>query len=493
MKIYHPHKHHRFLPIALVSFGLPAVIVGVFLLYANLFIQDEAIPNDADLRLSEVIIPVADNAYTNIKQATKSFETIDLSLPYRDEKVDAMLEGKAWDAEYVKNILLKYALPLAQLHEAANKLVYQDEFGASPDSADFNNFPSLTGIQFLARLSALRAEQAAREKNIPLALERNLEVIRIGHLMEKSQATVISYLVGGAIKKIGLEGIRQTALRYPITQLQSKSLAVELDKYRDPREGAVKAMKLEYAGARKTLTTYTKVGDLYDLYNITVVGYQLSNRYYALSSDVDFDQSSTRSANLTSTITQDSNGKTIKIQQSLLSRALTMLDDAGVFHYYYMPHQTLRYAAEEARRRIAYTQESCDQIDESSPMKIYSTAHGVQRFFEPNAIGRVLADIGRLSLSGLNTRRCEGDLYISVAQLTLSAKAYISTHAAHPNALSEIIQYGQDVESQDPFSGTSFLYSAEKKSIISVGPDHTGQSNDGMKKEQSDDYEFTLP
>ncbi len=432
------NKHHRIVPVALIAFGIPFTLVVGFLLVANLLFHDEKPPDDSALLLPNVTVAEADNAYAEIQKLSADFTAADPNAwqPFEDKSVDQMLSGGAWDDTHATAVLTKYAAAINDFHAAAKKPQYQDPSAAHPSMVSFENLylNDIGGARTTGKLVALESLRKVRNGDVVGGLDEAAEVVRLAHRLESGQPTLIQWLVGSATKQVGLSALRQIAMQTTLSAEQEKNLAPELERYRDSQAGLVKVMKMEYAYAKSYQPFNSHFGVLYDQFYVS--------------------------------------GPDGTSHRSMTGRFISFLDDVGVTRFYFWPNQNRRFTIENTKQMVAVAQTDCTTGDLSSQLPPQRSAQtGLRRLFEPNAAGKLIADLGRISLGGIVPKRCHESLAVSATQVSLALSAYQHDHNKLPESLDALVPKYLASVPVDPYSGQGLIYVPAGKIVYSVGQD----------------------
>lgn len=439
--------HHRIVPVSLIALGLPIALAVGFLVVVNAVFHDEPMPDDSSLRLPDVAVVEADNAYADVLKLGKDFTAADPNAgqPYEDAKVDQMLNGGAWDEARATEVLNTYSVAIADFHAAAKKDFYQDPYAAHPSTVTFENLylTDIGTVRSTGKLIALESLRKAKNGDINGGLDEAIEVVKLAHMFESDQPTLIGWLVGSATKQIGLSAVRQIAVQSGLTVTQSNKAAQLIEQYRGSLDGLVKVMKLEYAYYKAYPSIYEHLGALYD-------------QYYVSSPDSTY--------------------------RSATGKFISLLDDIGVTKFYFWPHQNRRFVIENHQEMVAIAQSDCatgDLGERMMPQRSHRTGFG--RLLEPNAVGKMLADIGRISYGGIVGKRCNEELAISATQAALAISAFQHDKHQLPDTLVALVPAYLPAVTTDPYSGQSLQYNKEKKIIYSVGQDRLDEQGNMNK------------
>jgi len=185
-------KRIRIVVIALV------VLLSAAVIYLMI---DESPPNDADLIVAPLNIPPNENAFTWFKLAGEK-ATDD---PYR---LTDLISGEAgpsgervsWNAQKVDRFL--------RANDEAFGLIRRGLACSSIDVPVVKGYdvelPYLSQWRLIARMMALNSIALAKAGRDREALDEIVTIVAFGHMVEKGRGGIMHYVVGGAIKYIGL-------------------------------------------------------------------------------------------------------------------------------------------------------------------------------------------------------------------------------------------------------------------------------------------------
>lgn len=445
-------KHHRIVPIVFVSMALPMAVFGVFILTANALTHDEPAPDDRDLHLVKIIVSDKDNAWVSLQTATRA---INPATP-DDGALTDLIEGKDWSLEEARTITRANAAALEAFGAAATKPAYQNPDVSDPAKLSMTPVSDLTQVRRLARIAALEARVRTGEGNIDGAFGIAIDTVTIGHAMQASHGLLTEYLVGSAIKQMGLTAIRQIGQSAVVSADQAKNTSQKLESDRNSSPGQANAMKLEYLLTKSQPGTSTRLSDVLSSYGVTT----------------------------------DVNSGSVQSQTDPL---VSLADDIGLTRFYYLPNQTLRYLIEDARNHVADAKMNCTQVGASVPAPARLRQRGFGMVFESNAAGKYLADIGRVSLGGISVKRCHESMAVSATQAILGLRAFTVETGGFPSTLDELVPTYLTTVPIDPFDGAPLRYVKETGIVYSVGPnrkDLGGSQGDDWR--QMDNPTFTM-
>lgn len=403
---------------AKIIFG---VILFLFLLYLftpkilGLFYKDILPVYDSDLTLQKISIPENENAF---------YDLIKIKNIYTSNEINDYLSGAKWDENKIQEILLKNEENLKYFSDAAKKPKFQDPATDSPEKFSSNLvIKNLNAIRSMARLSNLEALYLQKQNKNLEAIEKSLESIKIGDKIQNSQGVIVYYLIGIAVKDIGLETLQKLIKE---SELPSKNLiqyAAELENYKNNKEGLKSVFIGENIERKKVFDTIASG----DKEKIKEMFGEEDSMFY--------------SPKLTTN------------------------------NFYFQPNKTNALFINYTKQQIDNTDKFCGEIKpieiEQQLPEINSWKSYIKLYFTENAVGKTLHDVIAVSLSNIHKKRCDEDFLLSSTQLMFILKAYKLEKGELPNSLSDLMIKIP----KDPFNGKEIKYSKEKRIIYSVGKD----------------------
>jgi len=402
---------------------IPALAVVIIIACLGGF-SDAPPPDDADLRITYLDIPDEDNAVTYFTQAAEK-----LYWPEDKEKrylVWEMLEGEAsWDSEFVESLL----------ENNADTFRYLEQGLACP----YSQFPEVTSLDIpgpavhdcrsvasavsLRTAGLMKAEEEA-------ALEEAMKILEFGQRFQRSRGAMVHYLVGIAIKSIGLRTLRAMLAETSLGNAVLVTYIRELSAYRADREVMSDALRAEY------------VAHLGLIDNILVGG----------------------------------GGK--KVRPGFLFRR----------------NKTRRMFAEAFRVLIGNLDKRPAEFGEFKQdwPKKPGTQDYIRLFLSGNAVGTLAYNVTLPALETFPLRRCHEDLAVSATQLLIALKCYKDRTGKLPESLEALVPEYFDKVPEDPFDGKHMRYSREKKMIWSVGEDLRDSGGDLQDPSNSKEPTFKI-
>jgi hypothetical protein len=413
------------------------LLFALLLIYSivGIFVIDEPAPNDSDLLLSKVNVPDSDNGYFDI---AKAIEAASSTGAQQNEKIGDSLKiisGEEWNSEYAQLLVASTSELVALFNVAAEKSKYQNP--SYDDPANFSLIApmySLNTARFLARVASVRAVLLHKERKDQEALLQGYLVAKLGTNMVNSQSFLIEYLVGIAVRDAGLTVLRTagSGAASPETLL---SYEKKINEIPNISVGNSRVMRSEYLSNVSGLNIINKV-------------------YYG--------------------------GKTTKEEMELvgeLGYSRTLFP-----RVLYLPNQTKRFAAEDARGNVKMMESPCSTFTDSKESLRERTPVALVGFMTPNIFGMMMTDIGSAGLNSVKWKSCDSVLSLNATRIVLALRAYENKNGKLPASLTELSSLGFEAP-LDPYSGKPFIYDPALGIIASVGHNHKddGRANGDEK------------
>lgn len=419
--------------------------------FAQISVGHDIAPiDDSDLRLQKVVVADSENAY---------FDLIKLKdvIYYPDDKkqiIADMVAGKTWDAQLAQELISKNTEAFKYFTDASFKPKFQDPPFADPVNItpDSQNISPLNVIRNMAMLSAVKSLSFSKQGKDNEAMEEVMRSVNIGQKIQDSQGVIIHYLVGSAMKGIGLRATQKILGTSKLKTSELKKYSQELDKYYKNEEGLTNAFKAEH---------YMPVLGMEMLYK------DILNRQ-AISNEL---------------IIKGSADPTDIIQELAdPSKNFTNLEGRHDPSFYFQLNKSKLLMAELSRSQISDANRTCadfqgfnvKKLDLTSPAEIIKTE---------NAIGIILRDVVVGSIDTVFSRKCHEDALVGATQAMFALKAFKNDTKKYPATLDELIPKYLEVVPTDPFDNKQLRYSPEKKIIYSVSEDK--QDDGGVMTDES--------
>lgn len=416
-------------------------VVGVILLivsatvYLLLMTEKEVTVtyDDSDLMLPVVQVPDEENMYYELVKLDAVLFEPEFGLPQESEILSAMVEGKDWDAALAEEIISNNTEALAIFDQAAKLAKYQDPAAADPNAFHFNTLlPNLNSFRDASKYSLLFADQLAREGKYTEALDEALKSVKIGHAIESSQTPIIEYLVGLAIKNIGLTSI-QNIINNRDLNIGAKTLtdyAQQVATYSKDDTGLTTSLKLEY-----------------------IVNADFLDRFAAGEKEV---------------------------VASFLDQYGDRYKDKLLDKHYFDTNETKSYTAHDIRLSLNNSLKQCHEESEEYIPPFLDDTNDLKMLSAENSLGKIIHKTTSAQID-LRDGWCKLDVQTAATQTLLGIKAFVTDSNNYPDTLEELIPTYLPQIPTDPYSNSPIKYSKERKIIYSIGNDFI--DNDGISEE----------
>jgi len=419
-----------------IKYALPgilgALIIGLFFSasFFNIFWGRDIPPvDDSDLRLSKVEIPEEENAFFLLFQAG---EKLNIIYERHEISFDEMAVGEKWDDEFARE-LIENNQEFFELFDKAMELpFFQFPEFQDPETIGIDVvIPGISVFRNMARLNSIKANYLFIEGEEEESLDLIIKTLKMGQLLQDTPVSpFINYLVGLAIKDVGLQRLRIIIPGLTLSPEAIKNYIIQLDQFKENEQGLVTSWKTEYMFFSKVKAVIDK----------TFSG-QLSTEdlkkelEWLVDSDIE----------LFSKVTPNNR-----------------------LNYFYKPNQTQQIFVEYYRNNIADANKDCYQIKPIEiELQIPLYGHPLKMLFTENVIGKILYDITAVSLGNVFYPKCSRDFSITGTQLLLAMKAFQADNGRLPASSDELVpEYLSDIP-KDPFDGQPIRYSSEDKTIFS--------------------------
>lgn len=222
-----------------IKFLFLVLLGGVVLYYVFLMVSPAFTPkvNDSDLLLVRRPVAEADNGFYLLQSTTN---TIWWPAEQWRELYD-LSRGTNWDANLAATALSSNQAALAAFDAALKAADFQAPEYQFADSLDY-----LTSWKAYAQIASLRAYVSFNTGQEGQSFEQALDIIRLGARMENCQGPILSYLVGSAVKSIGLSLVQDLTSRTQLAPKDLIRLAQRIPEVVDSGVALTNALKCEY-------------------------------------------------------------------------------------------------------------------------------------------------------------------------------------------------------------------------------------------------------
>ncbi|MDO8513117.1 MAG: hypothetical protein Q7S37_01310 [bacterium] len=324
--------------------------VQAFSLFVALERSDLKSYNDSDLRVKKMVVQESDNAYPIMLQAK---EVLKVSEADSDLMNDT-LNGKNWNEPAVKKLLDTNRQALVYFDQMTEKRYFVDpNFDPETAGVDYTLI-GFTELRKLARLQLVKAELMSKQGNDKQALIESIKVVKFGEIIMNSQPTLIQYLVGLAIKNMGLQRMEAIVDRGKLDKAFLATNAADLAPLRDSRAGLKLALKQEYMFSSQVFEEIMKNPEKYNERGLARVGTMRS-------------------------------------------------------FYYWKPMKTKKLDADLARGMIKHVEAPCGKANSYHREALINTDNKIRFLLTENAIGKTLVEMISVSLGSTKQKVCDSE------------------------------------------------------------------------------------
>lgn len=417
----------RRLPILALSLAILGGLAGVLFFLC----RDEPPPQDGDLTSYRRTVLDEANGFLAVNLTSD-----DMSWP-RDEDGEANVRGlgEAFDREAARKVLEENAEAIKKLNASLSYADFQVPESRSP--AD--NVGYLLAWRELAYLSSCRMRLLLESGSETEALEEAFHLVHFGHRVAGGQGPVIHYLVGLAIKSLGVQGMVRCLRADNFEAAQLKRLADEVGRYRANDDALRDAYRAEYVLFRNALEGLAR-GD---------------------------------------------------------EEALEALEwrSSSWTHWrpFFFLQQTKRWLGEDLRvliRNAAMRRKDREALDLDGK---YGVVEEQKQLLLSNGAGRVMLHLLLPNFEKTLGERDKEAWGMSALQTLLALKQFQLQNGRLPASLAELVPLFLKDIPIDPYDGEPVRYSAEKKIVYSVGSDLEDSGGSGEEKPADAMYDDDEP
>lgn len=249
----------KFLKYFLIVFGV--IIASLIFLVClprvlAIFAKDASSVDETGLEINLMVVASSSNAYYDLEKIKDVIYPVDGTGSSSAGFVDG---SKDWDQKEVEDILLKNTETLQLFTDAANKISVQD-----PNNIDLSKVnmdtpvPHLNSWRASAFINSLQAINLAKQGKGVEAVNESIKSIKIGNMIMNSNGPLLSWLVGIAVKNIGLNSIKNIVEISILSNEDLKKIESELSPFVDNGTGLKNSFIIEYIRTRSALDLMVK-------------------------------------------------------------------------------------------------------------------------------------------------------------------------------------------------------------------------------------------
>ncbi len=395
-------------------------------------------PEDGDLRVWRLDIPDDENAFTYFSLAAEQVYWPEDEEA--DERIWALLDDELWDEDLVHELLERNAEALEYLKQGLARSECQVPVVKGVDDP----LAAVSEWRTLALFCSLRARRLLKQGRDREAADEAMRTVKFGHMIQGARGCLIHYMVGSALKALGVERLRGMVSETTLEPHSLNEYARELGAYRADEEGLADAWRVEY----------TIIAALVDDMAAGRIGL----------------------ADLTG------GGGASRTR--------------GYTGHFFKPNETKRIFANAFRTYIenvprTYAERDYaalpDWVDDPGS---FSTASVLVR---GNGIGRMLITMLMPAFDRAHEEKCRTNVSIAVTQVFLALKAYKLETGHLPESLGQLVPDYLPAVPLDDFDGQPIRYSREKRIVYSVAEDLTDSGGfEGEDPWDMADFSFSI-
>jgi len=423
-------KHKILITVAVSIAAALAVCLVVAAVFSSLARRHKSAAfDDSDLIPLRTEVPVESNAFWTLLQATN-----ELYWPKSlDNHLWDLSNNTNWDDTLATEVLEKNRACLGWFDKS-----FQQPFLLVPEQKTFDEDCSyLSGWKVISFVESIRANALFRSHNEKKAFDSALKIVKFGQRAENSGGPIFHYLVGAAIKTLGLLRIQQMTVQTTLPESDLMGLIRELDSLGPNKEGLTNALKVEYQTQRKYLDDFAK-------------------------------------------------GKTVTTNSGE-----RMMASIGLKPFFNVT-RTKKEFAQSARVIRDGMSKPFGEIPWSDLPVVETNGPTLKRLITGNVMGDIFFKLLEPSSQRFSIRKSREAVNVTATQLLLALKIYKMRHDKLPESLSELVPEFFSRVPLDDFDGKPFRYLPGKKLIYSIGPDLKDSGGESFHK-NSEGYDLPFP
>lgn len=382
-----------------------------------------------ELRYERRIIADSENAFKQLELAASQFIEPTGNANY--EKISAA-EGDWIDDAALNQFCEDHAANLELMQQAAQlKFLQFPEMQSSEES-----LPYLGPLRALARYEIVEAKRQYAKKNHAACARHLANVVRIGDLMMHGDGVLIHYLVGVAVKSIGLSGVRWLTTKPDVPTKVLLDLNAKIELLDGDRGALADAYRVEFHKCALPMLARMKENPIETLQHLQQLNDETNDpkdsgeRYEALNR----------------------NPKPFDYQASFVLCA-------NFYHELVVASED-RYSKEYRLRTERNLTDLAKQLH--SPAKVATT---------PNAAGIMFMALVAPPFNSFQFRAARTEITTGCSRLLLALRAYVNDNIDLPASIDQLVPKYLKSIPVDSFDGKPLRYSKADKKVFSVGPE----------------------
>ncbi len=402
------------------------IFIALVLFYGFLMVRSSipATVNDKELQLPRANIPEGSNGF-NVLQIASSHVWWPKD---QDEQLDNLVRDTNWSDSLANTVLANNHEALAGWDAAAKLPDFQ-----VPEIIFNDPLTFLTDWRKVARIAEVRENVLLHNGQDKEAFDKIMDHVRLGQQMQNAHGPLIDYLVGTAVRSMGLNQMQRWVGKTHLTTNQLKDYIRQLELNPD-EEGIAFANTIR--------------GE-----------YQFQIAFL--------------DAMRQGKITNSDSGS---------------LSDSGGF-YNPQPRRWLplfnfsQTKALYARGDLIWAKAAAHHFNEANIYEMELRPSLASMYLSGNAVGQILYYMTMPAVAGSLAKKSQSNVQLQATRTILALRAYQLTHGQLPADLNALVPEFLEAVPVDDFDGQPLRYSAEKKIVYSVGKNLKDDGGDDRSSE----------
>ena len=392
-----------------------AAIMGC-LIYGCVAGRDIAPPQVEDLAVVRPNVRPEDNAYTYFNAMTNM-----LFWPTNNVLVTGYLRGDDTDPDEIRAVIASNRTAFAEI---AKGLACQVCLAPELTGCD-SLLPSVPEWLKAGRLLAAASLNARQAHEYERSADHCIAVLRFADLIHRDAESLINYLVGAAILRMGLEQARGLAIESDAPKDALTRLAEALAGLSPVHPGFSRAMKTEYRMVAKTMDDFAD--GKFGLENLIALEEETNDGFISF---------------------------------------------IGRRNYFFQPEKTKQRFATVYRGMVSNAPLSYADMDIAHLEEMFEFRGKPHRYLlKPNAVGKILEALLVPAVGGILKKRCHAECDVAATQLVIAIRRHELADGKLPVTCEEIVPELLATWPADPYDGKALRYSPEKAIVYAVGTD----------------------
>jgi hypothetical protein len=382
------------------------IFIAFVLLYGFLMVRSSipATVNDKELQFPRASIPAGSNAFDVLQKAASH-----LWWPEKQrDQLYNLASNTNWDDAFAATVLASNREALAGWDAAVKLPDFQ-----VPESSFGDLTPYLAEWKQSAQVAEIRENVLLHNGQDKEAFDKILDHVRLGQRMQNAHGPLIDYLVGTAVRSMGLSQMQHWAGKTHLTPNQLKDYIRQLGL--NPDEESV-----AFANTIKAEYQYQ-------------IGYL----------------DAVRQGKMTNSDSGDYHPGALRFLPLLnVSRTKALFAQADLI------------LVKDAPRHYNEAKLQDQDLDQSGPVRM---------FLSGNSVGQIMYSWTTFAVVTSLAKKSQADTQLQATRIILALRAYQLTHGNLPSDLNALVPEFLDAVPVDDFDGQPLRYSPDRKIVYSVG------------------------